>query len=80
MNDKCPYSKNEICSACKVLKIICDGTKFINCEQYLETCAESNTCERCKHLYYYNDGSVYCDSPYEKACLATKRRRFKEVI
>lgn len=49
---KCPYSKNKTCSACKVLKIACDGTKYINCEQYLETCAESNTCERCKHLYY----------------------------
>ena len=80
MNDKCPYSKNKICSACGGLKITCDGTRYINCEQYLDTSAEPNTCEYCKHLYYNNDGSVSCDSLYSKACLTTKRRRFKEVI
>lgn len=31
----CPYSNNGKCSACNILKIACDGDRFINCEQYL---------------------------------------------
>lgn len=37
------------------------------------------TCEYCIHLYHNSDGSVACDSPFEKACLQTKERAFKEL-
>ena len=33
----CPYSVNNKCVACKVLKVTCDGKRYINCEQYLIT-------------------------------------------
>ena len=34
---KCPYSKDGVCAACHMLKITCDGDKFIRCQQYLNT-------------------------------------------
>ena len=33
----CPYSKNGVCAACRILRIKCDGERFINCEQYIMT-------------------------------------------
>ena len=30
----CPYSVNGKCIACKILKINCDGERYVNCEQY----------------------------------------------
>jgi len=35
IEDKCPFSKNGGCSACRVLNIGCDGERYHNCEQYL---------------------------------------------
>lgn len=37
---KCPYSKDGKCTACNVLKITCDGDRFIQCQQYLNTSAK----------------------------------------
>lgn len=37
-----------------------------------------DTCEHCKHLYFNNDGSTACDSPYEKYCLLGYVRVYKE--
>ena len=37
---KCPYSKDGKCTACNVLKVTCDGDRFIRCQQYLETSAK----------------------------------------
>ena len=36
------------------------------------------TCDYCKHIYYNSDGSVSCDSPFEKACLISGVRMYKE--
>lgn len=36
------------------------------------------TCDHCKHLYCNSDGSVSCDSPFEKACLTSGVRMYKE--
>ena len=33
-NDKCPYSENGKCVACRKLSIPCDGAKYILCNQY----------------------------------------------
>jgi len=38
------------------------------------------TCDGCKHIYYNSDGSVACDSPYERVCLKTHSRVWKEPI
>lgn len=38
----------------------------------------SETCEHCTHLYYNNDGSVDCDSPYANVCIRDSTRMFKE--
>ena len=38
------------------------------------------TCNHCKHLYYNSDGSVFCDSPFERTCLTSGVRMFKELI
>jgi len=32
---KCPFSKDDRCTACKVLSIKCDGRKYVNCAQFL---------------------------------------------
>lgn len=35
MKDKCPYSKNDTCNACRVLKIKCNGELYYRlCTQY----------------------------------------------
>lgn len=36
MRDTCPYSKNGMCSACRVLKIKCEGEwyEYKHCTQY----------------------------------------------
>ena len=34
IDKKCPYCKNGVCTACKVLSISCDGRFYIYCEQY----------------------------------------------
>lgn len=34
MVDICPYSKNGVCNACRVLTINCDGERFALCTQY----------------------------------------------
>lgn len=36
------------------------------------------TCDYCKHLCYNSDGSVSCDSSFERACLTSGVRMFKE--
>ncbi len=38
------------------------------------------TCDNCKHIYYNSDGSASCDSPFEKACLQSDCRMFKEHL
>lgn len=43
-----------------------------------EQFTEEETCDGCKHLYFYNDGSADCDSPYARACLMGDKRIFKE--
>ena len=40
--------------------------------------SKHETCDYCKHLYFYNDGSPACDSQFEKACLQSSTRMFKE--
>ena len=37
------------------------------------------TCDNCIHLYNNNDGSVGCDSPFERACLLSEEKAFKEL-
>ena len=39
----------------------------------------ADTCEHCAHLYFNNDGSTACDSPYEKYCLMGNVRFYKET-
>lgn len=39
----------------------------------------SETCEHCTHLYYNNDGSVGCDSPFANVCIRDSTRMFKEL-
>lgn len=34
MNNKCKYSKNDTCNACRVLKIKCNGERYMLCTQY----------------------------------------------
>lgn len=41
MEYMCPYSKDGKCSACRVLRINCDGAKYWLCEQYIITTAEA---------------------------------------
>jgi hypothetical protein len=36
-------------------------------------------CTGCVHLYLNNDGSYACDHPYERICLDSGYRVFKEV-
>ena len=38
----------------------------------------SETCEYCTHLYYNNDGSADCDSPFANVCIRDNTRMFKE--
>ena len=33
-NDKCPYSENGKCVACRQISISCNGAKHIHCAQY----------------------------------------------
>ena len=35
-------------------------------------------CTGCIHLYYNNDGSTSCDSCFEKGCLISGVRMYKE--
>ena len=30
----CKYSKDGKCTACKIIRISCDGKQWVNCEQY----------------------------------------------
>lgn len=34
MDKICPYSRNGVCNACRVLMINCDGDRFRLCTQY----------------------------------------------
>lgn len=38
-----------------------------------------DTCDHCIHLYYNNDGSAGCNSPYGKTCLMGYARMYKEL-
>ena len=38
---------------------------------------KSIDCTGCRYLYYNNDGSVGCESRFEKACLHDPTRPFK---
>ena len=48
------------------------------CGKYKYDNQKIDTCDHCKHLYYNNDGSVACDSPYESTCLTGNVRMYKE--
>jgi len=38
---------------------------------------EPKTCSGCKHLFYYNDGSVGCDLNAERACFSSNRKYYE---
>ena len=61
----CPYSVNNKCVACKVLKITCDGERYINCEQYLITTKKK---KRLLCLHDYDRPDIFSQElPYKFA-------------
>ena len=39
--------------------------------------AKEVSCSGCRHLFYYNDGSVGCDLNAERACFSSNRKYYE---
>lgn len=53
-------------------------TMGLNKHYRMDRPSRKEDCTHCIHLQYNNDGSVFCDSVFEKACLKSGYRCFKE--
>lgn len=48
-----------------------EGLKLVEIGEKLLKVAEKKSCEGCKHLDFYNDGSPFCAKGIDHACISS---------